>query len=97
MDSWARRKLRCFRLKQRKRKYSIKTFLTKQGVDQPSSWTLAMSDKGWWRKSLNPVAHRAMSNSWFGKIGLKSLEALFANYKHETAVMRHRTSGGVRG
>ena len=86
LDAWIRRKLRCFRLKQRKRKYSIKTFLTKQGADQPSSWSLAKSDKGWWRMSLNPIAHLTMSNSWFGNMGLKSLETLFVRYKQETAV-----------
>ena len=62
IDSWIRRRLRCFRLKQRKRKYSIKNFLQGLGISQQQCWSLAMSDKGWWRKALNPVVHKALNN-----------------------------------
>jgi RNA-directed DNA polymerase len=86
LDAWIRRKLRVFRLKQRKRKYSIKTFLTRQGANQQDSWALAKSDKGWWRKSFNPIIHRVMSNRWFGTSGLKSLLHMFVQYRSETAV-----------
>ena len=87
LDGWIRRKLRTVRIKQRKRKYGIKTFLTKQGITQKQSWALAKSDKGWWRKSLNPVAHRAMSKAWFGKMGLKSLLHMFVQYRSETCLL----------
>ena len=86
LDAWIRRRLRCFRIKQRKRKYSVKTFLSKQGISQQDSWKLAKSDKGWWRMSFNPVAHKAMSIAWFSFQGLKSLTQLFVLYKSETAV-----------
>jgi hypothetical protein len=86
LDSWIRRKLRCFRIKQRKRKYAIKTFLQAQGLDQPKCWTLACSDKGWWRKALNPVIHQALPDPWFDQMGLFNLHRSFAIHLSETAV-----------
>ena len=53
LDGWIRRRIRCFRIKQRKRKYSIKTMLASMNVDQQDAWSIACSDNGWWRKSLN--------------------------------------------
>lgn len=86
IDAWIRRRLRCFRLKQRKRKHSIKTFLRAMGVDQPKCWTLALSDRGWWRKAFNPVIHQALPNKWFDLKGLFNLSKSFEIYQSETAV-----------
>jgi hypothetical protein len=86
LDCWIRRRIRCFRLKQRKRKYSIKTFLSKFGVSQNQSWALACSEKGWWAKSFNPIIHKALNLIWFERIGLFSLQKEFAKYKDKTAV-----------
>jgi RNA-directed DNA polymerase len=86
LDCWIRRRIRCFRLKQRKRKYSIKTFLSKLGVSQNQSWALACSEKGWWAKSFNPIIHKALNLIWFERIGLFSLQKEFAKYKDKTAV-----------
>lgn len=73
LDSWIRRRLRCYRLKQRKRKWPIATYLMKLGVDTRNAWRLAKSDKSWWRKSHNPIINTAMPNSWFETLGLFSL------------------------
>ncbi|MCU8238222.1 group II intron reverse transcriptase/maturase [Vibrio vulnificus] len=54
LDEWIRRRLRCYRLKQRKCRYSIATWLQRQGVTARNAWKLAMSDKGWWQ--LSPLA-----------------------------------------
>lgn len=86
LDAWIRRRLRCFRLKQRKRKYSIKTFLQSMGVNQQDCWALACSDKGWWRKALNPIVHRTLSIQWFKSEGLFSLAENFVKHKSKTAV-----------
>ena len=86
LDAWIRRRLRCFRLKQRKRKYSIMTFLRAQGVSQQRSWNLAASSKGWWRKALNPVVHQALPRDYFERLGLISLSELFDKHQTETAV-----------
>lgn len=86
LDCWIRRKLRCFRIKQRKRKYSIKTFLQAMGIEQPKCWNLACSNKGWWRKAFNPVIHQAIPDSWFDQKGLFNLLRAFVLHQSETAV-----------
>lgn len=73
MDSWIRRRLRCYRLKQRKRRWPIATWLMKLGVSRQNAWRLAKSDKSWWRKSHNPIINTAMPNKWFETLGLFSL------------------------
>jgi RNA-directed DNA polymerase len=65
MDGWVRRKLRCIRLKQRKRAMSIASFLQRLGVPKNRSWTTAACGKGWWRMAKTPAAQQAMSNRWF--------------------------------
>mgnify|MGYP003556693847 FL=1 len=80
LDSWIRRRLRCYRLKQRKRTYSVYKFLVELGVSVQNAWKLAKSSKGWWRLSLNPNIHTAMSNVWFDRSGLVSLEKKVASY-----------------
>jgi RNA-directed DNA polymerase len=87
MDSWIKHRLRCFRLKQCKRRIGIVRFLQKEGINTKQSWLLALSGKGWWRLSNTPQANRAMSDEWFKK---QKHFSLFANYKryksNETAV-----------
>lgn len=73
LDRWIRRKLRCYRLKQRKRAWSIAKYLMNLGVSAQSAWALAKSGKGWWRLSLSPAIHEAMNNAWFDKLGLVNL------------------------
>lgn len=73
LDAWIRRKLRCFRLKQCKRAITLKRFLRSLGVPNWQSWILALSGKGWWRKSGCPQVHQAMNLKWFEQIGLYNL------------------------
>jgi RNA-directed DNA polymerase len=73
LDQWLRRKLRCYRLKQRKRTKSIADFLMEQGVPEWRAWLLALSGKGWWRMSSTPQAHEAMPIQWFQQMGLINL------------------------
>jgi RNA-directed DNA polymerase len=73
LDSWIRRRLRCYRLKQRKRSYPIARWLQVLGVSTRNAWKLAKSSKGWWRLSRNPVINSALPNSWFREQGLYSL------------------------
>jgi RNA-directed DNA polymerase len=81
LDSWIRRRLRCYRLKQRKRTYSIYKYLVELGVSVRNSWKLAMSSKGWWRLSHNPIINQAMPNTWFDQLGLVSLESKITEFK----------------
>jgi RNA-directed DNA polymerase len=86
LDSWIRRRLRCFRLKQRKRKHSIKTMLVSMATNQQEAWAIACSKVGWWGKSLNHVVHRAMNLEWFNKLGLFSLSTAFGKHNSKIAV-----------
>ena len=78
LDEWIRRKLRCVRLKQRKRAKPIADFLQGLGVPEWNAWILALSGKGWWRKSGTPQANQAMSIAWFRAQGLVSLSQRYA-------------------
>jgi RNA-directed DNA polymerase len=78
LDQWIRRKLRCVRLKQRKRAKPIADFLRSQGVPEWRAWLLALSGKGWWRMAGSPQAAEAMPNSWFREQGLVSLTERYA-------------------
>jgi len=82
LDSWIRRKLRCVRLKQRKRAASIATWLQRQGVPKDRSWSTAASGKGWWRMAYTPAAQQAMSNQWFQEQGLINLTERFDTFQH---------------
>ncbi|MEZ8587209.1 group II intron reverse transcriptase/maturase [Vibrio cyclitrophicus] len=73
LDEWIRRRLRCYRLKQRKRRYGIATWLQQQGVTERNAWKVAMSDKGWWHLALTPQLNHAMPIKWFEELGLYSL------------------------
>lgn len=73
LDSWIRRKLRCYRLKQCKRVITLQQFLKSRGVDTWLSWILALSGKGHWRKSGCPQMHQALNNKWFDEAGLYNL------------------------
>lgn len=82
LDGWIRRKLRCVRLKQRKRAKSIAAFLQSLGVSWHQSWTTAACGKGWWRMSGTPSAHHGMNNQWFTSQGYHSLETRYLSLPH---------------
>jgi RNA-directed DNA polymerase len=74
LDGWIRRKLRCYRLKQKKEYWPIVRFLMTLGIDRHDAWCIGRSGKGWWRLSCNPVLHKALNRAWFEKMGLVSLQ-----------------------
>jgi RNA-directed DNA polymerase len=73
LDQWIRRKLRCVRLKQRKRQKAIAVFLISLGVPEINARRLGGSGRGWWRKAGSPPAHQAMNLAWFRSQGLVNL------------------------
>ena len=93
---WIRRRLRCFRLKQCKRAIGIVRFLKSLGVVEWRAWLLALSGKGWYRKSCSPQAHEGMNDQWFAKIGLLDMAVYYRSIFEETA-QYESTLGGVRG
>jgi RNA-directed DNA polymerase len=76
MDEWIRRKLRCYRLKQCKGRETMITFLQSLGVP---AWGAEITSGGrrWWYTANLAAAKAGMSNKWFQKLGLLSLEARY--------------------
>lgn len=75
LDSWIRRKLRCYRLKQCGRKYAIFKFLHNLGTAENTSWNVAKYSQGWWAMSNKLAVNKAMNLMWFSQIGLRSLQS----------------------
>ncbi|RYD96031.1 MAG: group II intron reverse transcriptase/maturase [Sphingobacteriales bacterium] len=78
LDGWIRRKLKCFRLKQCKRRIGMVRWLRKLGVEESLCWRTALSGKGWWRLSNSPALNLGMNKMWFAQQGFYSLSE---NYK----------------
>jgi len=78
IDGWIRRKLKCFRLKQCKRRIGIVRWLRKLGVEETLCWRTALSGKRWWRLSISPALGIGMNKMWFAQQGYYSLHE---NYK----------------
>jgi RNA-directed DNA polymerase len=98
LGSWIRRKLRCVRLKQRKRAKSITAFLHGLGVPWDRCWTTASSGKGWWRMSHTPAAQEGMNNAWFQAQGLVNpLDRYLQLQNQRKPPDTMSTSGGVGG
>jgi RNA-directed DNA polymerase len=78
LDSWIRRKLRCYKLKQKKRGSSMVKLLMSLGVSEKEARQIGSSGKGWWRLSLTQAVHRALNNAWFEELGLINLKDKWA-------------------
>jgi RNA-directed DNA polymerase len=82
LDEWIRRRLRCYRLKQRKRGASIAALLRSLGVSAASASKVGSSGKGPWRLASCPPVHRALSNRWFHAQGLVTLVVKYDSLQH---------------
>jgi len=82
LDAWIRRKLRCYRIKQCKRVHTLQQFLHRQGVENWQSWLLALSGKGYWKKSGCPQSNQAMGIEWFQQLGLYNLTFNYETLNH---------------
>ena len=96
LDSWLRRRIRCFRLKQCKRASGIFRFLRSRGVPDYRIWPLVGSGKGWYGLACTHASHEAMNLNWFADLGLFSLLANYCLIFKETA-QYESTLSGVRG
>lgn len=74
LDGWIRRKLRCYRLKQCGRRFTIFKFLRSLEAPVRKSWNAIMYTGGWWGLSNKVVVKHAMGLEWFVTQGLKSLK-----------------------
>jgi RNA-directed DNA polymerase len=82
LGGWLRHKLRCVRLKQRKRAKSIAKFLHGLGVPWDRCWTTAACGKGWWRMAESPAAHEGMNLAWFTAQGLVNPTDRYLQLQH---------------
>jgi RNA-directed DNA polymerase len=73
LDGWIRRKLRCYKLKQCGRKYTIFKLLRKFGIAENTSWNVVMYSQGWWNMTKKAAVNHAMNVKWFTQQGLHSL------------------------
>jgi len=74
IDSWVRRKLRCYRLNQLGKRYTIFKFLRSFGIAVNTSWNVIYYSGGWWNMSKKHAVGKAMGNQWFAQLGLLSLQ-----------------------
>jgi RNA-directed DNA polymerase len=73
LDGWIRRRLRCYRLKQCGRKYTVYKLLRSLGAGERPAWNAVMYGGRWWALSRKPVCATAMGINWFAQQGLQSL------------------------
>lgn len=98
LGGWVRRKLRCVRMKQRKRAKSIAEFLHGLGVPWNRCWTTAACGKGWWRMAHTPAAQEGMNLAWFTSQGLVNPAERYSQLQHPRKPPDTlSTSGGVGG
>ena len=80
LDGWIRRKLRCYRLKQRKKGYSIAKLLMSLGISEKESRQIGSSGKGCWRLSHTKAVDQALSIAWFRTQGLINLSEKWSSF-----------------
>ena len=73
LDGWIRRKLRCYKLKQCGRRYTIFKLLRSLDIPEGKSWNVVMYSQGWWHMSKKTAVGQAMNLNWFTQYGLQSL------------------------
>jgi RNA-directed DNA polymerase len=82
LDKWIRRKLRCMRLKQRKRGRSVTALLVRLGVPHGRARKLVGRGCGWWRMAGCPQANEAMNLQWLTEQKLVSLAERYLALQH---------------
>ena len=75
LDSWVRRKLRCYVWKQWETRANRYKQLRKRGVRADHAKHTADSSLGPWHMSRTPSLHKAMDKAYFRKLGVPELEA----------------------
>jgi RNA-directed DNA polymerase len=73
LDSWIRRRLRCFQWKQWRRGTTRFAELRKRGASKDQAATSAGSSRGPWHMSLSPTLNLALPGAYFDSLGLPKL------------------------
>ena len=73
LDSWIRRRLRCFQWKQWRRGTTRFAELRKRGASKDQAATAAGSSRGLWHLSRSPTLNLALPGAYFDSLGLPKL------------------------
>lgn len=73
LDSWIKRRLRCYRMVQCKRKGRMVRLLVSLGANLSDAWFTVKYGSSPWRLSHKPVVKFAMSDEWFRSLKVLSL------------------------
>jgi group II intron reverse transcriptase/maturase len=76
IDGWIRRKIRCYRVKQCGRKYTIFKLLRSLKCLESMAWNAIMYSQGWWVLSRKNAVSQSMNPKWFAEQGLLSVHPL---------------------
>lgn len=79
LDGQIRRRLRCYRLKQCGKVYSVVKFLRSLGIPEQKCWNAAYY-RNWWSMTIHSSVSKGMGIRWFVDQGLRSL--LFTIQRH---------------
>ena len=102
LDGWVRRHLRKVKWRQWKRNWTRKEGLEKRGLTEAQAIQSAFNGRGaWWNAGASHM-NQAFPKRYFDRLGLVSLTQMLLHEQADrrtvgTAVIRNRTSGGVRG
>lgn len=102
LDSWLRRRLRKVKWQQWKRNWTRFEGLMKRGLAEERAVMSAFNRLGPWFNSGASHLNQAFPKSYYDKIGLVTIAGTINKHRADrqskgTAVIRNRTSGGVRG
>lgn len=102
IDSWLRRRLRKVKWQQWKRNWTRFEGLMKRGLAEERAVRSAFNRLGPWFNSGASHMNQAFPKSYYDKIGLVTITGTINKRRADrqskgTAVIRNRTSGGVRG
>jgi RNA-directed DNA polymerase len=102
LDSWLRRRLRKVKWQQWKRNWTRFEGLLKRGLAEEHAVRSAFNRLGPWFNSGASHMNQAFPKSYYDKIGLVTVAGTINKRRADrrskgTAVIRNRTSGGVRG
>jgi RNA-directed DNA polymerase len=76
LDGWIRRRLRCYRLKQCGRVFTLFKFYRSLGIDENKAWNAVIYGGSWWHLSSKQASATAMNLAWFENEGLLTLISL---------------------
>ena len=76
LDSWIRRRLRCFQWKQWKRGTTRFAELRQRGVGKDLAAQTAGSSRGLWHLSRSPALSIALPGAYFDSLGLPTLKEI---------------------